>query len=346
MASIRGTGLFTFQNALAALTQDPERLDRERARFNESPPPNSFDLSGPTTRFQVSDLSTEERRRYRRECDLIEEHGLSVPYHQYEFQLQGECRRILKEEDPERSSPPLSGWLPSVGLQRCAAERVKKSWIEQGILKDEWKNRYSPSGRWKHEEPLKLESESETDSEVEPGSIFTGVGTKPKTKPRLPKSDEEMRLIEARQRVREREGEASRPYYQFVWQVSKARERIQDDSRAGGAPAENPADINTKAYEHVKSTWIKRRIWNRKWGVLPGMSWKHEHPVQELLADDPILAQLNRPEDLSREAGEAGEAPPRAPYQELFECPFPVESDHSQATAVQPDRPWPLIQLD
>lgn len=36
----RGDGLFTAVNALAVLFQDPERLDRARARFNESPIPS------------------------------------------------------------------------------------------------------------------------------------------------------------------------------------------------------------------------------------------------------------------------------------------------------------------
>ena len=81
---------------------------------------------------------------------------------------------MILKEDPELSLP-LKGWQPDAELQHRAAETVKKSWIEQGILKDEWKNQYHPSGPWKHEEPLKLESESETYSEAEPGSGFTGV---------------------------------------------------------------------------------------------------------------------------------------------------------------------------
>ena len=47
-----------------------------------------------------------------------------------------------------------------------------------------------------------------------------------------------------------------------------------------------PPDINTTAYKRVKSAWTKRRIWNTKWGVLPGMSWKHEQPFEETLREE------------------------------------------------------------
>lgn len=46
-------------------------------------------------------------------------------------------------------------------------------------------------------------------------------------------------------------------------------------------------DINTKAYENVKNTWEKRGIWNVRWGILPGTSWKHEQPLEDLLKDPP-----------------------------------------------------------
>ncbi len=45
------------------------------------------------------------------------------------------------------------------------------------------------------------------------------------------------------------------------------------------------------AYERVKSIWTRRGIWWERWGVLPGMSWKHELPFEEVHreeADDAI----------------------------------------------------------
>ena len=40
------------------------------------------------------------------------------------------------------------------------------------------------------------------------------------------------------------------------------------------------------AYTVVKDTWIEKGLWHRKWGVLPGMSWKHELPFEQYLRDE------------------------------------------------------------
>ena len=73
--------------------------------------------------------------------------------------------------------------------------------------------------------------------------------------------------------IREREREASRPYHQFVYRISKERARIQEESENGeGADV---ADINMRAYEN----------WNGRWGIVPGMSWKHEETLEEEAAD-------------------------------------------------------------
>lgn len=37
-------------------------------------------------------------------------------------------------------------------------------------------------------------------------------------------------------------------------------------------------DIGARAYENVKSTWIKQKIWDRRWSGMPGMIWIHEEP--------------------------------------------------------------------
>lgn len=72
-----------------------------------------------------------------------------------------------------------------------------------------------------------------------------------------------------------------------------------------------PHDINTTAYERLKSAWTKRGIWNNKWGVLPGMSWKHEEPFEEMLrerllqkglaVDDPDEGKPEKAEEASRQ---------------------------------------------
>lgn len=147
----------------------------------------------------------------------------------------------------------------------------------------------------------------------------------PQPKPRPAKSDNEKRWIEERRAVRERQREASRPYHQFVYQISKERERIQDESaNEEGADA---ADINTRSYENVKNTWTKRGIWNGRWGILPGMSWKHEVPLEEEAADDPAFVPANPLVNGSHNAGEA-------PTGRIFGSPSPVASNHRQTSGI------------
>lgn len=147
----------------------------------------------------------------------------------------------------------------------------------------------------------------------------------PPPKPRRPKSDNEKQRIAERRAVREREREASRPYHQFVYQISKERERIQDESANGEGT--DAADINTRAYENVKNTWTKRGIWNGRWGILPGMSWKHEGPLEEEAADDPAPVPANPLVNGSHNAGEA-------PSRRIFGSPSPVASNHRQTSGI------------
>jgi hypothetical protein len=160
----------------------------------------------------------------------------------------------------------------------------------------------------------------------------------PQPKPRPAKSDNEKRWIEERRAVRERQREASRPYHQFVYQISKERERIQEESENGkGADA---ADINTRAYENVKNTWTKRGIWNGRWGILPGMSWKHEEPLEEVAADGSGLVPANPLVNGSHEAGEA-------PAIRIFGSPSPVQSNHHQASgALNSSQQGPPANID
>ena len=198
-------------------------------------------------------------------------------------------------------------------------------WTEQGIWNCKWKQ--FAFGRWKHEEPLEPESELETDSKAGPSLSFS---FSPNSQPKLrrpksdnAKSDNEKRRIAEQQVIREREREASRPYHQFLYQMSKERERIQEESENGeGADA---ADINTKAYENVKNIWTKRRIWNEKWGTMPGMSWKHEGPFEEEDADGLASVPANSLVNGRHEAGEAPAIP-------IFGSPSPGKSDHRQAS--------------
>jgi hypothetical protein len=227
-----------------------------------------------------------------------------------------------------------------------AKENVKERWVEQGIWNNKWNE--MASGRWKHEEPLEPESESETDSEA-PTPLFSFQ----RPKRRRPKSDEEKRRTAERRAVRERERKASRPYHQFVYQISKERERMQDESTSGEGTGVGIPNINTTAYENIKNTWTKRGIWNKRWGILPGMSWKHEEPLDEETADGPVAVLAN---PVGNGSHEVGEAPLRnifgRPVTNLSESgifirnPPPVESNHQASGTMNTSQQGPSADID
>jgi hypothetical protein len=191
----------------------------------------------------------------------------SKPYKQFEHQIEEERRQIWNAD-------LSTSWIKinpgDSTFQEEASETVKKRWVEQGIWNDKW-NQFA-SGQWKHKEPLELEPESETDSEAGfPAPLFSFSSKELYLKPRQPKSDEEKRRIVEQRVVQECEHEASCPYHQFVYQISKEHKRIQDESTSREGAGVSIADINTKAYKNVKNTWTKQGIWNRRWGILPGM---------------------------------------------------------------------------
>lgn len=336
--ALRGNGLVRAQRALAVLEVDPLRLDRERERFSHSPPPYTSYPSGTTTRSQSPDPPSEEQRcRQERRVQLGHEREASKPYDQFEHQVDEEEKRIFEASLNRTRRLPV-GSDPA----EMARENIKKCWVEQGIWNNKW-NQFA-DGRWKHEEPPQIESESETDTEAEPSSpLFPSSPKQPQLKPKRLKSDDEKRRIAERRVTQAREREASRPYHQFVYQISKERERIQEESaNMEGADA---ADINTTAYGNVKNTWTKRGIWNGRWGILPGMSWKHEEPFDEEAVPASAFLTAN---PLRNSSCEAGDAPTvtfnGAPLGIILECPVtnlfesgitirdhsPVESNHRQ----------------
>ncbi|KAF2180928.1 hypothetical protein K469DRAFT_714121 [Zopfia rhizophila CBS 207.26] len=337
--TLRGDGLARVHRALDGLEADPLGLDRARTRFSQPPPSYTSNPSGTTTRSVSPEPPRNEQRRreqreqrFQRRRKLMDERAASLPLEQFLAQVDEETRRIWNANP--RTSLMSESKIPIGGTEeKEATETIKKRWVQQGIWKDKWDEmaagRYMNVGKWKHEEPLELESESETDTEAESPpptfSIFGVPQKQPQPKPRRPKSNDEKQRVAERRAVREREREASRPYHQFVYQISKERERIQDESANGEGT--DAADIDSRAYENVKNTWTKRGIWNGKWGILPGMSWKHEWPLEEEAADDPAPVPANPSVNGSHDAGEA-------PTRRIFGSPSPVASNRRQTSGI------------
>ncbi|KID85222.1 hypothetical protein MGU_07644 [Metarhizium guizhouense ARSEF 977] len=361
----RGDGLFTADAALAALVQDPERLDRARARFSESPPSYRSRLSHNSTLSQSPDPpSDEQQRRSDLKWKLILEHRASFPSEQFLAQEHEEWDRITQLDPIRMRRIPIGR-----NYDELAKEKVMKRWVEQGIWNEEWKSR--SVWRWKHEEPPDPKFESNKDKTAGTESRLFGPPLEEReSTPRPPQGVQDLPMTEERRRIREREREASRPYHQFVYQVSKERELILDEMNPPEAPdfsylnqwpptlhqaalhggegrqrtltepnveysVSTPPDINTTAYERVKNTWVRRGIWNKKWGILPGMSWKHEQPLEEMLreemGDDPVPQEGGAAED-RQEPSEAPRRPLFGAYPDeqvaSFSSPLFDDSSH------------------
>ena len=245
LLQIEGRGLQIAHEALAALVENPELLDRARARFSKPPPFYRSPSGSPTQPPSPDRRSPAQKRRERKHFEILFEQQASTVLGQFDAQTNEEWKRL-------RCQP---GYRPSPGVECMGSHAdliVKTRWIEQGIWREGY-DRYMPvRGVWKHEHKKEWP------------------GWEP---------------------AEERELALSRPYSQFVFQVSKERERIQEEIKhaakplAAAATVAIPPDINTTAYERVKSLWTKRNIWNVKWGVLPGEAWKHERPFDEMLEE-------------------------------------------------------------
>jgi len=124
--------------------------------------------------------------------------------------------------------------------------------------------------------------------------------------------------------------EASRPYHQFLYQVSKEREWIKDEflyKRLTGfidVDAMADEDVDAMAYEAVKKHWIEDKIWNPQWGELPGMTWMHADLLDKTL-HTPDDAEEGRQISLSPpHTTHNGAQPPVLPNLQ----PFNAEATH------------------
>jgi len=318
--SIRGDGLVRAHGALALLEADPQLLDRQRTRFSDSPPPYRSNQSLASTLLEEPDAPSEEQARREEQQRLhTVKRTASMAWNQFRTQVQEEMKRLWKA-DPRVSS---EGLMPAGLYEKDAENAVIEDWKMAGT----WNNWETKSGiwRWRHEEPPESESESETDTETElsPRPFFAP----PQPKLRRPKSDEERRRIAERRAVRERERDASRPFYQFIYQMSKDREQILVELGNRGII---PTDINTMAYHRRKKKWQAWHIWYRKWDIMPGMLWPHEEPPKD--ESDSTSIQANPIENGNHEVGETS-------ISRILEPPFPAEpngqTSNSMSTSQQ-----------
>jgi hypothetical protein len=195
-------------------------------------------------------------------------HKASLPYHQ--FMDEDKQQLDLLEADRNRIYQRPPG-LDSI--YEHAHFNVKMRWIEQGIWKDEWNAQFRPGGHWKHEQPLKPESEMASGS-MPPMGLF---GPEIHWAKQPAKSDEELQR-------EQRERQASRPYYQFIYQVSKERERIQEEMNPPKPPRQNPmtqacvgldrfhaacrGSMNNRSKRCSERSWEMIRVWRWQAGLM------------------------------------------------------------------------------
>ncbi|KAJ5158881.1 uncharacterized protein N7500_008532 [Penicillium coprophilum] len=260
------TGIPTIHSALDKLDKlanDPKRLDVDRSRFDREVSYVSNQSHNSTASLSPGSPSEVQRRerqqrRDREKWQLMKEHDASRANEQFDAQVY-ELEALIIEEIENRTREIPNG----TNMNNLAHETVKNKWMKQGIWNEEWDHIAQPWWVWMHEDspkatqapylnpPYNLKGEK---------LLTTRLGNK-----KVPRGDE-----------------PSRPFHQFIYQISEERERIEKDcvASSGTVPVSPSEDVNTKAYETVKSTWLRRGIWNNQWGILPGMAWKHESPLK------------------------------------------------------------------
>ncbi|KAJ4307737.1 hypothetical protein N0V84_012527 [Fusarium piperis] len=236
----------TVDRILAIILEDPARLDRARER-------------------SLLDPRKDPNLRPVHQWKLTRDRDASMPCKQFGDEVNEELNRLAQDDADRTHSIPCHTYNHHL----VAEENVKKKWKVEGIWNDKWTPLGPDPWLWKHEESLSSGS---------------------------PATDQQRR-----------EREASRPFHRFMYQVSQERQRIQEPfmrfvrlrakhSRpVEGAPPIDETnipetwaslDINARAYQRVKDAWVERGIWYDKWGVLPGMTWKHEHSLEDMLLEE------------------------------------------------------------
>lgn len=184
---------------------------------------------------------------------------------------------------------------------------IQQRWEDQGVWQDEWPD-VAPGNAWAHEGYRILQAIEEFVTEavaaVTPPSM-TSDGSEdfddaPVTYITRRRSESEMKLLAGIQAIDAIEAESSRPHIMFANCLANEKERMLFERAAAGSEDEDTEEsrnaLNMRAFARVKATWVRWRIWNDKWGCMPGLTWKHEHPIDELFAGHDVLLLLREHE--------------------------------------------------
>ncbi|KAI1927390.1 hypothetical protein LOZ65_002281 [Ophidiomyces ophidiicola] len=285
---IRPGNLRQIISALQEVQNDPERLDRERQPYSDSPPPYS---SGETTQPPSPQLPVS---RELQEWQRKEDRDSSRPGQQFISHWVREHE--LLADQVERRFERRKMTLPyddRLDLDVNAKNNVKNRWMKQGIWKEGW-DFYNFGSRWQHEESPEPEPETEPEPEPEPKTkpfSFFGTPAESETSTlcEIPKPNKHKRfkpITEQQRADHDRATSASRPYYRFLAQIAFEREWLEDEMVNFGD------HIDGEAYNRAKDFWVEQKIWNPNWNDMPGLKWIHEEPDVDDISSDELPSTI------------------------------------------------------
>lgn len=283
--------LLTLGNKLETFADNPERLERHRARFDKDAGFLSDD-SGDTVledadiRHLLGQPSNIDRR-----WNAMIAWKNSTPCEQFERHV----TKVWLE-----TKLPLCDRNKS---KEIAEITVREDWKAQGIWNQKWgkKPEKKIHERWMHEEAPDSASTSEADTAPASNTNITSGLKSAELQSSLSHWGIKLPKAVKPSTEQKHDHDASRPFQQFIHQLSKERERLLlYESTSGPIITFDNADINNIAYENVKNDWKASWIWNEKWGTIPGMKWKHEEPF-EMPKDDPTPEPENLTNDVAGE---------------------------------------------
>lgn len=232
--------------------------DLSRRRFSRSPPPVP---SIPSTEWEESEPPSPAAQLHDQESRELRN---STPAAQFQIQVRDELDRIAAA-----INKGLVQQSSLLDLQEAAEANVKYRWMKQGIWDKQWGNQ--PGEMCKHELP------NPPSPAGAPNSVSDGEISRPGTKrkrhlPYLEEEDEES----VRCAIDFRNRQLSRPCYQFLYQF--CQERVWIRMGLSSHNDDQHTDLDSRAYENVKSRWIRDGLWDEDWTCIPGTSWRHERP--------------------------------------------------------------------
>ncbi len=231
-------------------------------RFNRSPPSVP---SVPTTTYEESESPSPNAQLQFKETEELEHSSADA---QFVIQIEDELGRIRAAREKGLLQQP-----DFFDSREAAEANVKYRWIQQGIWDERWES--LPHKEWKHEL-------QDRQSSMTPSGSVEACGDTDLRRMHKRKHSE---LVEGyhelvRRAVDYQNRQSSRPCYQFLYQFCQEREWIKlgliDQDQ------DQQTNLDTTAYEIVKSRWTRDGIWDNDWTFVPGTSWRHERPRKTL----------------------------------------------------------------